>query len=114
MREEDSRISRRRYVAERILASYAGRATGREVLAEMEREDFDDPVLEELLDLFVHQPGQSFGAGWLWSSDRHTTRTAPRRIPVGTPTGPVVQAHVPLGSARIAATRPFSEGDLLR
>jgi hypothetical protein len=66
---EDSRISRRRYVAERILASYAGRATGREVLAEMEREDFDDPVLEELLDLFVHQPGKSFGAGWLWSSD---------------------------------------------
>ena len=64
---DESRLARRRYVAERILASYDGQANGSDVLAEMQREDFDDPVLEELLDLFEHQPAKRRWWG-LWGA----------------------------------------------
>jgi hypothetical protein len=50
---DKSRISRRRHLAERILATYAGQANGQDVLSEVHRADFDDPVLEELLDLEI-------------------------------------------------------------
>ena len=64
---DESRIARRRYVAERILASYGGQASGKDVLAEIRSEDFNDPVLEELLDLFEHQPAKSRWWG-LWGA----------------------------------------------
>ena len=64
---DESRIARRRYVAERILASYDGQVSGRDVLAEIRSEDFDDPVLEELLDVFQHQPAKSRWWG-LWGA----------------------------------------------
>lgn len=64
---DESRIARRRYVAERILASYDGHASGKDVLAEIRSEDFDDPVLEELLDDFQHQPAKSRWWG-LWGA----------------------------------------------
>jgi hypothetical protein len=56
---DTSRISRRQYLAERVLATYAGQVTGREVLSEVDGADYDDPVLEELLDLFEHEPAKS-------------------------------------------------------
>jgi hypothetical protein len=56
---DDPRIARRVYLAERILATYVGQASGRDVLGEVCCEDFDDPVLDELLDLFEHQPAKS-------------------------------------------------------
>ena len=56
---DDSRSSRRRYLAERILASYRGEADARDVFAEVGGEDYDDAVVGELLDLFEHQPVKS-------------------------------------------------------
>jgi hypothetical protein len=56
---DDLRIRRRLFVAERILSSYDGEAKALDVLAEMDEADFDDPVLEELLDLFQHEPAKS-------------------------------------------------------
>jgi hypothetical protein len=58
-RMDDLRIRRRLFVAERILSSYDGEAKALDVLAEMDEADFDDPVLEELLDLFQHEPAKS-------------------------------------------------------
>lgn len=55
----DPRISRRVYLAKRILATCADPGSGRDVLSEVHGEDFDAPVLEELLDLFEHQPAKS-------------------------------------------------------
>jgi hypothetical protein len=56
---EEPRTSRRVHLAERIFAACAGRADGREVFREFRGEDYRDPVLEELLDLFEHQPAKS-------------------------------------------------------
>jgi hypothetical protein len=62
---DDSRIRRRIFVAERILATYDGQANRRDVLAEMDEADFDDPVLEALFDLFQHEPAKSR----VWGAD---------------------------------------------
>jgi len=56
---EESRIPRRLYVAERIIAACDGQARGPDVLAEIDEADFDDPVLQEVLDLFEHEPAKS-------------------------------------------------------
>jgi hypothetical protein len=64
---DDSRIRRRLFVAERILSTYDGQAKAQDVLAEMDDADFNDPVLEELLDLFQHEPAKSRVWG-LWGA----------------------------------------------
>ena len=56
---DNSRVGRRLYLAERILASYSGQASGGDVFREFIGDDYADPVLEELLDLFEHEPAKS-------------------------------------------------------
>jgi hypothetical protein len=62
---DDHRLERRREFARRARAFYDGRLGRSEVLADVEAEDYADPVLAALLEVVQNQPKKSRFSG-LW------------------------------------------------